>query len=160
MNTNNNNEKSNDKQDYKQTEKEILKQWQNDQLYKYDSKSNKPIFSIDTPPPTVSGKMHLGHAYAYVIPDFISRYKRKKGFNVFYPFGFDDNGIATEILVEKLANVRAKDLGKSNFVDLCVKHTKEAEEELKNDFQSLGISCDWDLLYRTISPEVVKVAQY
>jgi valyl-tRNA synthetase len=149
-----------EKKDYKETEKEILKQWHTDNLYGYDSNSQKPMFSIDTPPPTVSGKMHLGHAYSYVLPDFIARYKRKKGFNVFYPFGFDDNGIATEILVEKLANVRAKDIGKSKFVDLCVKHTQEAEHELQTDFSNLGLSCDWNLLYRTISPEVVKVAQY
>lgn len=149
-----------EKKDYKETEKEILEFWQKNNIYKYDPKSTKPMFSIDTPPPTVSGKMHLGHAYAYVLPDFMARYKRKNGFNVFYPFGFDDNGIATELLVEKLSGVRAKDVGKSKFVELCVKHTKEAEQELQNDFQSLGLSCDWDLLYRTISPQVVKVAQY
>ncbi|PIU22373.1 MAG: valine--tRNA ligase [Candidatus Diapherotrites archaeon CG08_land_8_20_14_0_20_30_16] len=146
--------------DYKEIEKDIWLFWQKEQIFKYDPNSTNPVFSIDTPPPTVSGKMHLGHAYSYVLPDFIARYKRKKGFNVFYPFGLDDNGIPTEILVEKLANVRAKDIGKSKFVELCVKHTKESEEELYTDFKSLGISCDWSLLYRTISPEVVRVAQY
>ncbi len=147
-------------QDFKEIETKVENIWKENKVYKYIEDNTKKIFSIDTPPPTVSGKMHIGHAYSYVLPDFIARFKRKMGYNVFYPFGLDDNGIATELLVEKLAKIRAKDLEKSKFIELCLKHTKEAEEELHSDFNKLGLSCDWNLLYRTISPEVVRVAQY
>jgi valyl-tRNA synthetase len=76
--------------------------WEREHVYCFDKRSNKPIFSIDTPPPTVSGKMHIGHSFSYSQQDFIVRYKRMAGFNVFYPFGIDNNGVPTERLVEKM----------------------------------------------------------
>lgn len=148
------------KKDYKETEKDIWTFWEKEKLFSYNKEDKKPIFSVDTPPPTVSGRMHIGHAYGYTIADFIVRYYRKKGYNIFYPFGLDDNGIPTELLAEKNAKVRAKDLEKSEFVKICLENTKKAEELIIDDFKSLGLSCDWDLLYRTISPEVIKVSQY
>jgi valyl-tRNA synthetase len=98
--------------DFKQAEETILKFWEENRIYKFDNKSSKKIFSIDTPPPTVSGKMHLGHAFSYSQQDFVVRYKRMRGFNVFYPFGTDDNGLAKIRLNEKKKKVRAFELGR------------------------------------------------
>jgi len=82
-------------------EKKWLDYWEKHEIYKFNPKSKKKIYSVDTPPPTVSGEMHIGHACSYSQQDFIIRYKRMAGFNVFYPFGTDDNGLPTERLVEK-----------------------------------------------------------
>ncbi|MBU1104139.1 MAG: class I tRNA ligase family protein, partial [Nanoarchaeota archaeon] len=79
--------------------------WEKEKIYKFNPQSKKKIYSIDTPPPTVSGDMHIGHASSYSHDDFIARYKRMKGFEVFYPFGTDDNGLPTERLIERLKNV-------------------------------------------------------
>ncbi|MEM4326679.1 MAG: class I tRNA ligase family protein, partial [Candidatus Diapherotrites archaeon] len=81
-------------------EKKWQDYWEKEKIYAFDLTKSGPIYSVDTPPPTVSGRMHLGHAFSYTQADFIVRYKRMKGFNVFYPFGLDDNGLATERLVE------------------------------------------------------------
>ena len=70
--------------------------WQKTGIYKFDTNSKQPIYSIDTPPPTVNGKIHIGHIFSYSQAEVMARYKRMKGFNVFYPFGFDDNGLPTE----------------------------------------------------------------
>ena len=69
--------------------------WENEGVYRFDPDDDRKIYSVDTPPPTVSGKMHLGHAFSYSQQDFIVRYKRMRGYNVFYPFGVDNNGIPT-----------------------------------------------------------------
>ena len=71
-------------------------------LYKFVYDEKKETFSVDTPPPTLSGKMHIGHAFSYTQQDFLVRFQRMKGKNVFYPFGTDDNGLPTERMVEKL----------------------------------------------------------
>ena len=80
------------KYDAKEKEAQILKFWEENKIYTFKEKTLKPIFSIDTPPPTMSGAMHAGHAFSYTQTDFIARYKRMQGFEVFYPFGTDDNG--------------------------------------------------------------------
>ena len=83
------------------TEKQWQEFWENENIYAFDPKSSKPIFSIDTPPPTISGNIHIGHIFSYTQAEVVARYKRMTGYNVFYPFGFDDNGLPTERLVEK-----------------------------------------------------------
>ena len=83
------------KYNFLQSEPKWQKFWQEEGIYKFDNSSNKKIFSIDTPPPTVSGKIHIGHIFSYSQAEFVARYQRMKGFNVFYPFGFDDNGLPT-----------------------------------------------------------------
>src|SRR3989338_6932382 len=107
--------------DPKEAEPRIQKLWEHEHTYKFDPKSTKPIYSIDTPPPTVSGKMHLGHAFSYTQGDIIARYQRMKGKNVFYPFGTDDNGLATEKLIEKTKGVVSKKMPRQEFIDLCLK---------------------------------------
>ncbi len=145
--------------DFHAIEQKWQKKWESDKVYSFDSKRDGSIYSIDTPPPTVSGKMHLGHAFSYTQADFIARYKRMQGFNVFYPFGFDDNGLATERLVEKSKKIRAKDFTREEFIKICLEETKKHEKIMKDDFYSLGLSVDWNLLYRTIDSFERKTSQ-
>jgi valyl-tRNA synthetase len=127
--------------------------WENEGIYTFDKDSEKPVFSIDTPPPYVSAShLHVGHAMSYTQAEFVVRYKRMMGFNVFYPMGFDDNGLPTERFVEKKHNVNKSKITKQEFIDLCLKETKEGGETYKKFWRSLGISVDWSLLYSTINP--------
>src|SRR3989344_8863888 len=103
----------------KEKEKEIRAFWEKNKIYKFNPKSKKPIYSIDTPPPTVSGKMHVGHSASYTQQDVIVRYKRMQGYNGFYPFGTDDNGLPTERLVEKMKNVKGTQIERPAFLKLC-----------------------------------------
>jgi valyl-tRNA synthetase len=80
---------------FKEIEARWQKWWLKNKIYKFDSKSKKKVFSIDTPPPYISGRPHMGHAVSYTGFEFIARYKRMRGFNVFFPIGFDDNGHPT-----------------------------------------------------------------
>ena len=82
-------------------EPRLQESWDAAGIYRFNSHDNESIFSIDTPPPTVSGHLHLGHVYSYSHTDFIARFRRMKGDNVFYPMGYDDNGFPTERLVEQ-----------------------------------------------------------
>ena len=143
----------------KSSEKKWQKFWREREIFRFDPNSEKPIFSIDTPPPTVSGFMHMGHAFSYSHIDFIARFKRMKGYNVFFPFGFDDNGLATERFIEKKCKIRAKDLTRQEFINLCLKETVEVEKELTRCWASLGISVDWNIFYRTIEDRCRRISQ-
>ncbi len=146
---------------WKAEEKKWQKYWTEKKIFAFNLslRSKSKIFSIDTPPPTVSGKMHLGHAFSYSHIDFIARYRRMAGYNVFFPWGFDDNGLATELFVEKITVKTAEQIGREKFIDLCLKNTVEAEKEMLENWQSIGMSCDWNIFYRTISKEVQKISQ-
>ncbi|MGV8142677.1 MAG: valine--tRNA ligase [Candidatus Pacearchaeota archaeon] len=133
--------------------------WASEKIYAFDTKSKKKIYSIDTPPPTLSGEMHIGHAFSYSQQDFIARYKRMRGFNVFYPFGTDDNGLPTEKLIQKLKNVRSKDFSRADFIELCLKTIKEIRPAFIQDWINLGISCDYNVLYSTIDDNSRKISQ-
>lgn len=133
--------------------------WKTLDIYKYDFNSDKETFSIDTPPPTVSGSIHIGHIFSYTQAEMIARFQRMQGKNVFYPFGFDDNGLPTERLVEKEENIRAVDLPRSKFIESCLSTTRKYEEEFKNLWLSMGFSVDWSLQYETINPTVQKISQ-
>ena len=145
--------------DSKEAEPRLQKFWEKTGVYKFDPRSKKKIFSIDTPPPTVSGAMHVGHSFSYTQQDAIVRYRRMKGFNVFYPFGTDDNGLPTERLVESLKKVKAKDMGRKEFIQLCLKTLKEIRPDFVNDWKRLGISCDWSVFYSTIDDHSRKISQ-
>ena len=108
-----------------QIEKKYREFWEVEKIYAFDTKSKKKVYSIDTPPPTVSGEMHMGHACSYSQQDFIARYKRMQGFNVFYPFGTDDNGLPTEKLIQKLKGVRSSEMSRQDFIKLCLQTLKE-----------------------------------
>jgi valyl-tRNA synthetase len=147
------------KPDFKTIEAKWQKFWEAKQIYKFDSKSKKPLYTIDTPPPTISGDLHMGHGVSYTGFEFIARYKRMAGFNVFFPIGFDDNGHPTELYVEKKHNIKSTDLPREKFIELCRKETELLEKKAKEDFTKLGHSYDWNLFYSTISPHAVKTAQ-
>ncbi len=145
--------------DFKQAEKQMQNLWKENSIYSFDWKSQNEIYSIDTPPPTVSGSLHIGHIFSYTQAEMIARFKRMQGCNVFYPFGFDDNGLPTERLVEKDEGILAKNLPRSEFVKRCTAVSAKYEEEFKDLWQSLGFSVDWSLQYETINPTVQRISQ-
>lgn len=140
------------------SEKNMQQMWENEKTY---SASNNPgkIYSIDTPPPTVSGALHIGHIFSYTQTDIIARYKRMGGYSVVYPFGFDDNGLATEKFVEKKLKITAQSIEKSEFIQKCKDVSQDAEKEFKELWQRMGLSVDWDICYRTISDKVKRISQ-
>jgi valyl-tRNA synthetase len=141
-------------------EQKWKKFWQEHDVYKWDENvAKEDSFVIDTPPPTVSGSLHMGHVFSYSQADFVARYQRMKGKNVFYPMGFDDNGLPTERLVEKVKKVRAVHMERREFQKLCYEVVEEAEEEFYNLFNSIALSIDWSQKYQTISPESTKISQ-
>ncbi len=140
-----------------ETEIKIRKLWEKNKTYKFDPKRGE-AFSIDTPPPTISGKMHMGHASSYTQQDFIARYRRMKE-NVFYPFGTDDNGLPTERLIERLKNVKSKDMSRAEFIKLCLKTLKEITPDFIQDWKNLGVSSDYDIYYSTIDENSRKISQ-
>ena len=142
----------------KQVEKKWKAWWEKEKIYKFNSKRKGKIFSIDTPPPTVSGKMHIGHAFSYAQQDFIARYRRMKE-NVFYPFGTDDNGLPTERLIEKIKNVKSKEMSRTDFINLCLKTLKEITPDFIEDWKKLAVSCDYDIYYSTIDKNARKLSQ-
>jgi len=135
--------------------------WEDKNIFKFDKiDKKKEVYSIDTPPPTVSGKMHLGHAFSYSQQDFMVRFHRMLGKNIFYPFGTDNNGVATERLIEKLKKVKAKSMPRDEFVKLCLTTVKEELiPQYKQDMKQLGLSCDFELFYDTIDPHSQKISQ-
>ncbi|HLC96883.1 MAG TPA: valine--tRNA ligase [Candidatus Nanoarchaeia archaeon] len=134
--------------------------WEKEQIYVFDRKGKAEIYSVDTPPPTVSGQMHLGHSFSYSQQDFIVRFHRMLGKNVFYPFGTDNNGVATERLIEKIKKVKAKRMERGAFVQLCLETVqKELIPLYVKDMKRLGLSCDFNLFYDTIDKHSMKVSQ-
>jgi valyl-tRNA synthetase len=149
--------------------------WEDDAIYRFDrGVTRERVFSIDTPPPTVSGSLHVGHVFSYTHTDTVARYKRMRGLTVFYPIGWDDNGLATERRVQNYFGVRcdptlayqagfeppaigglAKDqrsvaVSRPNFVELCERLVAEDETAFEELFRRLGLSVDWTQQYTTI----------
>jgi len=143
----------------KEAEPRWQQAWDEMGLYRFDRYADRPIYSIDTPPPTVSGRIHIGHVFSYVQAEVIARFWRMKGHNVYYPFGFDDNGLPSERLVEKEKGVTAKQVGRERFVEMCLELTKEYEVDFKRFWRSLGISVDWSEDYSTIDPRSQRISQ-
>jgi valyl-tRNA synthetase len=156
--------------------------WQARGLYRFDrSKTRDQIYSIDTPPPTISGSLHLGTAFGYIQVDAIARFQRMYGREVFYPMGWDDNGLPTERRVQTHYGVRCdpnvpydsglvvapvekndknqRPISRPNFVELCQRLTEEFEEDFEQQWRTIGLSVDWNLTYATINERSRKVAQ-
>jgi valyl-tRNA synthetase len=150
--------------DHKTREKFWQERWFSGDVYHFhDDQPRDKTFVIDTPPPTVSGVLHMGHIFSYTQADFVARYQRMIGKDVFYPIGFDDNGLPTERLVEKEKKIRATDYikehGREGFIKLCKEVVVAAEEEFRRLFKSAALSVDWRQEYQTISNEVMKLSQ-
>ncbi len=161
--------------------------WEKQQVYRFDDSAAKEnIYSIDTPPPTASGSLHVGHVFSYTHTDVVARYQRMCGKDVFYPMGWDDNGLPTERRVQNYYGVRCdptlpyqKDftppqtggenksskaadqlpISRQNFIELCEKLTEEDEQAFENLWRNLGLSVDWSQTYRTISKEAQQTSQ-
>ena len=157
--------------------------WQDQGTYRFDrSKTRGEIYSIDTPPPTISGSLHLGTAFGYVQVDAIARYQRMTGRTVFYPMGWDDNGLPTERRVQNHYGVRCdptvpydpdlvvepvpakgkaaqRPISRRNFVDLCHTLTAEFEQSFEQQWRTMGLSVDWALTYATIDDRSRRAAQ-
>jgi valyl-tRNA synthetase len=131
-------------------EPRLEKEWQSAGVYQYQAEHAGPVYSIDSPPATVSGKLHLGHVYSYSHADFMARFFRMRGANVFYPMGFDDNGLPTERLVEKKLGITANQVGRTEFIQQCLRVSQDAEKDYRHLWQRLGLSIDWQYTYRTI----------
>jgi valyl-tRNA synthetase len=142
----------------KEAEKRWQEQWFKDGVYAWEENGGNN-YVIDTPPPTVSGLLHMGHIFSYTQADFVARFQRMTGKNVFYPMGFDDNGLPTERLVEKVEKKRAVDMSREDFIKLCEKVVVEAEDEFRILFKSIALSVDWKQEYQTISNESRKISQ-
>ncbi len=137
------------------------RRWVDDATYAYPDGPVDPntAFSIDTPPPTVSGSLHWGHVYGSILQDVVARFHRMYDSEVFYPFGYDDNGIASERLAERELEIRHQDFERREFQQKCREVCLEYEEDFTEKMQGVGLSIDWDNTYRTISPEVQRVSQ-
>ena len=134
--------------------------WEKEKIYSFNPNSKSNIYSVDTPPPTVSGRMHIGHAFSYSQQDFIVRYKRMKGYNIYYPFGVDNNGVATERLIEKEEHVSSRDMSREAFIKLCLNYLKKELPLFIQDWKNIGISCDWEKEYSTINEHSRKISQW
>lgn len=141
-------------------EKKWQTHWLQQRTYAWDPETPRAdSYVIDTPPPTVSGTLHMGHVFSYTQADFIARFQRMTGKNVFYPMGFDDNGLPTERLVEKQLKVRAVDKTREEFIQLCLGVSEEARKEFRALFESIALSVDWDQEYHTISDDARRLSQ-
>lgn len=123
-----------------EVEKVITNQWKEAELFAFNEKTKKKIYSIDTPPPYVNTPIHIGHAITYCFMDMFARYHRMKGFEVLFPLGLDRNGLPIEMATERKFNVSAFKIGKEKFIELCEKLLAETSEESTESFAKLGIS--------------------
>jgi valyl-tRNA synthetase len=154
--------------------------WAADGTYRFDrTKSRDEIFSIDTPPPTVSGALHIGHVMSYVHTDTVARYQRMTGKEVFYPMGWDDNGLNVERRVQLLTGTlcdpslpydpdftrpekppkRPIHISRPNFVEVCGELVEEMEQSYFELWSTIGLSVDWDQSYRTVGPKATRASQ-
>ncbi|ELY48514.1 valine--tRNA ligase [Natronorubrum bangense] len=136
--------------------------WVDEETYAYEGEPGQDpntTYAIDTPPPTVSGSLHMGHLYGSTLQDFAARFQRMANGDVLFPFGYDDNGIASERLTEKELDIRHQDYERREFQELCREVCTEYEAEFTDKMQSLGTSIDWSHTYKTIEPRVQRISQ-
>ncbi len=134
--------------------------WDNTDIYKFNSlDSDRPTYSIDSPPPYPSGEFHMGNALNWCYFDFVARFKRMQGFNTHFPQGWDCHGLPTEVRAETTYKIKKKDLPVSKFTEICIKLTKDYIKKMKKSMKILGFSIDWSLEYTTMDPEYLYATQ-
>jgi valyl-tRNA synthetase len=157
-----------------------MPRWEESGVYRFDrTRPRAEVFSIDTPPPTVSGSLHVGHCFSYTHTDVIARFQRMRGKAVFYPMGWDDNGLPTERRVQNYYGVRCDpslpydpsftpptqpskppvSVSRPNFIELCARLTGEDEKAFEQLWKTLGLSVDWSMTYATIGSRAQRVSQ-
>jgi valyl-tRNA synthetase len=146
--------------DAAQAERRWQETWARARIYEFAPDDSRPIFAIDTPPPTVSGEIHIGHVYSYVQAEAMARFWRMQSYNVYYPFGFDDNGLPTERFVERRRGIRARDLSRPEFIAACLEVSRETEDRFEAFWKGLGMSIDWRFRYSTIDPAARRTSQW
>ena len=137
------------------------RRWVDEETYAYPDDPVDPntAFAIDTPPPTVSGSLHWGHVYGSILQDIVARFHRMHDSEVFYPFGYDDNGIASERLAERELDIRHQEFERREFQRKTREVCKEYEADFTEKMQGVGLSIDWTNTYQTISPAAQRVSQ-
>jgi len=142
-----------EKYDHKHIETRWQAHWDTEGTYRYDPKSKKPTFSLDTPPPYPTGRLHMGHVLNWCYMDFLSRYKRMNGFEVFFPQGWDCHGLPTEVKVEETHKMHKNDVPREKFRQLCIELTDANIIKMRNQMKAMGFSQDWAREYITMRPE-------
>lgn len=145
--------------DFKIIEPKIQDFWNSNRIYRFNPEGKNPVFSVDTPPPTVSGNLHIGHIFSYTQAEAIVRYFRMKGYNILYPMGFDDNGLPSERLTEKEHNIKGSDMPRSDFIELCLETTDKFIKKFAHLWKRLGFSIEWDRTYSTIDSKSRRISQ-
>ncbi|MHC1605668.1 MAG: valine--tRNA ligase [Candidatus Methanofastidiosia archaeon] len=145
--------------DLKGVEKKWQDTWEVENIYRFNFNSSKPTFSIDNPPRYASGALHIGHAVHYAHIDFIARYKRLFGYNVFFPLCFDVNGMPIEVNVEKKYKISPKDISRSEFTKMCGEFANKNISTMTNQFKILGCSMDPTLYYQTDAEYYRRITQ-
>jgi valyl-tRNA synthetase len=140
-------------------EEDLLKTWEKEGLYRFDPSKPGEIYTIDTPPPYISAKWHVGGAAHYVGIDMVARYKRLLGYNVHFPIGWDRNGLPVEVMVEKQFNIMVKEVDREHFINLCKQTLDQIEAEVIKQAKRLGLSGEFENMYRTDSPEYRSLTQ-
>jgi valyl-tRNA synthetase len=141
-------------------ERKWQKKWEEMGVYRFDWEDyTRPTFSIDTPPPYPSGEFHMGNVLNWTYFDIVARYKRMRGFNVYFPQGWDCHGLGIEVQVEREHNIRKKDVPPEKFRKLCEKLVEKYIAMMKEGVVRLGCSVDWTTEYRTMNPEYWKLTQ-
>lgn len=143
---------------HSEQEKRWRLQWLHDHVYAADVTSPR-LITIDTPPPTVSGALHIGHIFSYTQTDIIARFLRLQGHEVWYPFGFDDNGLPTERFVEKKRGIVAHSMTRSAFIQACLDEAAPVEDAFRDLWQRMGLSVDWRYCYSTIDAQTRRISQ-
>ncbi len=133
--------------------------WKTKEIYRFDPDSDKPVFSIDNPPRYTSGSLHLGHATGYSVIDFAARYRRMRGYNVFFPLCFDVNGTPIEVKVEKKHGITKLDTSRQEYRRLCEEYANGFIEEMTHHFEILGESMDPSIYYQTDAPYYRRITQ-
>lgn len=139
-------------------EEKWQQKWEEKDTYRYKGGEGE-VFSIDTPPPTVSGNLHFGHTYGNTLTDFQARFQRMQGKDVYFPFGYDNNGIASERLTEKELGIKHQDYERREFQKKVREVCTEYEQKFEDIMKEFAFSMDWNNTYKTIDPEVQKVSQ-